>query len=52
MKKTILATLFLVPFAWFGAVGAQAEVIHIVVGGQLIGAKNVDVGGVLYDVEF
>ena len=45
MKKTILATLFLALFAWFGAVGAQAAVVHTVVGGQLTGAQNVLIGG-------
>jgi hypothetical protein len=35
------------------AVGsAHAMAIQVVSGGQLIGARNVDVGGALYDVEF
>ena len=52
MKKTILATLFLALFTWFGAVGAQAAVVYDLVGGQLIGAQNVLVMGELFNVEF
>ncbi len=60
MKKTILATLFLALFGWFGAVGAQAAVIYTVLGttvggiavDKLFFAQNVNVDGVLYDVSF
>ena len=45
----LIALLILVVF--FATSGAQAATLNVI-GGQLLGASGVDVGGTIYDVEF